>query len=181
MRKIYIAKRIASNNFEDAFVEINSEMTAKDLVSAYQSKTVKRRSYIHNGHWILRSTSDEGVLEENNLPSDLSPQHIMDMVVHKLDDSDALVAVINGGAYGTIVELGYAVGTGKHAVYVLPDKDVNQEGLEDLWMSFHLAFRTANLWQDIDIQAVDEFQQKEIFTVDDYKKYILSIIPKFLQ
>lgn len=180
MRKIYIAKRIASNSFDDAFVQINPTMDADDLVCAYRNKKVTRSTYIHNGHWILRPVS-EGVLEENKLPNDLGPQHIMDMVVHKLEDSDALVAVINSGSYGTIAELGYTVGTGRHAVYVLPDTDVTHEELEDLWMSFHLAFRTNHLWQDIDILSIDEFKQWGIESVADYKKYVLSIIPKFLQ
>lgn len=181
MRKIYIAKRIASNTFDDASVQVHPDMSVDDLVSAYQNKEVVRKNYIHNGHWILRPVSKGGVLEENRLPPDLTPQHIMDMVIHKLNESDALVAVINSGAYGAIAELGYAVGTGKHAVYVLPDNDINVDQLEDLWMSFHLAFRTMNLWQDGDIQVLDEFKEKSIFSVDDYKRYVLSIIPKFLK
>ena len=181
MRKIYIAKRISSNTFDDAFVEIHEDMTPNDLVHAYTEKQVVREKYVHNGHWILRSASKDGELEENKLPDDLSPQHIMEMVVHKLNDSDALVAVINKNSYGTIAELGYAVATKKHAVYVLPDKDVTQDELEDLWMSFHLAFQTANLWCDEDIQSVEDFKEYGIMSVSDYRAYVLSVVPKFLK
>ncbi len=181
MRKIYIAKRIASNTLNDVFIETNTDMDVDDLIHTYKSKKIDRGTYIHNGHWILRSVSKTDVLEENDLPSGLKPEHIMEMVFPKLEKSDALVAIINGRAYGTIAELGYAVGTGKHAVYVLPDSGVDNEELEDLWMSFHMAFQTKHFWQDVDIQSVEEFQNRGIRSTIDYEKYILSITPKFLK
>ena len=180
MRKIYIAKRIASNTFNDAFVEIAPEMSAVQLVEAYKSKQIKRETYIHNGHWIIRAVTD-GLLEENKLPTDLTPQHVVEMVIEKMNDSDALVAVLNSSAYGAIAELGYTVGTGKHAVYVLPERGLEEEKLQDLWMSFHLAFRTSHLWKEEDIQAIDEFSIRGIHSLEEYKKYVLAIIPNFLK
>lgn len=181
MRKIYIAKRVSSNTLNDAFVKTSTDMDANTLVKAYQQKTVPREGYIHNGHWILRSVSPAGSLGAHTLPATLTPQHIMHMVTHKLDDSDALVAIVNTSAYGTIAELGYAVGTKRHAVYVLPDRKISTDQLEDLWMSFHLAFLTAQLWTEEDIQTVAEFKEAGILSINDYRQYVLSIIPKFLK
>ena len=103
------------------------------------------------------------------------------MVRTKIESSDALVAIVSSKSYGAIVELGYAVGFKNIAVYVLPEKELTDIEIKDLWLSFHFASVTCHLWKEEDIVVIPEFGKLGILSIKDYKKYILSIVPNFLK
>lgn len=180
MRKIYIAKRIASNIFEDAFIKVSPQNTIAEIEKLYASKIIKRDKYIHNGQWILRPVINEN-LDKNNLPKELRPNNILDMVINKIKTSDAFVAIIDTKSYGAIIEIGYAVALNTCAVYVLFDINLKQDEISDLWMSIHLSRKTSTLWRDEDIKAILDFTEREIFCINDYINYIESVVPLFLK
>lgn len=180
-RKIYIARSIASNTFNDAIIESTPQDTVAKLSQIYIAKEIDRGKYIHNGHWIIRSVKKDGELSEYRLPDNLQTADILKMVHKKIKSSDALVAILSSKSYGAIVELGYAVGLGNVAVYVLPEKELTDSEIQDLWLSFHFASLTYNLWEEEDISAIPEFNELGILSIEDYKKYISSIVPNFLK
>lgn len=181
-KKIYIAKRIPQNPPSDFLVRVNSQMTIEEVINAYQSKVVEHDKFIHNGHWILRPPTGTNSFRESNLPKALLPEHIWVMVKTKIQQSDIFFAVINPLAFGTIAELGFAVNCRNIAVYVLPDQFVTADQLQDFWFVFQIAASTRNLWSDEHFVLLrDEFLPFGILSIDDYVRYINSIIPNFMK
>lgn len=179
-RKIYIAKRIAQNQFTDAIIDVNKSMSVSELKSAYADKIVDRGGYIHNGHWIMRSISTENEFSPNNFPSDLRPCDVIEMVENKIRTSDAIVAIISGKSYGAIAEIGLAVGL-KKALYVLPEPNLKNDEIEDLWLSFNISLLSRSYWLESDIVSVSEFKERGIDSLESYLLYINKIVPPFLK
>ena len=75
-----------------------------------------------------------------------------------------MLAIINAKAYGTIVEIGHASGTGKLAVYVLPEKSMGMEEIEDLWLIFQAGLQTKQNWKEEDIKNIETFKEYDIYS-----------------
>ena len=118
---------------------------------------------------------------KTTLPPLLMPSDVLEMVKAKIIFSDALIAILGPKSFGAVVELGYAIGRGNVAVYVLPERNLEQNVIKDLWLSFQFALHTQHLWKQSDIESVEEFKMHNIFTVEDYKNFILNITPLFLE
>jgi nucleoside 2-deoxyribosyltransferase len=181
MKKIYIAKRIATMSNDQTILAISPDMSVQEIHDIYISHSIPRKAYIYNGHWILRSPLSESHFTENRLPENMRPLDIWDMVKEKIDTSDIVVGIINSKAYGTIAELGYASSKGTIAVYVLPELGMAESELQDLWFIFQIAQSTKHLWEDTDIQMLDEFKEFKIYSIQDYERYLANIVPNFMK
>lgn len=181
LRKIYFARRILPNADPETILTVNSSMTVDEVIGAYANKILDKGNYVCNGHWILRGKNSESSLKDNNLPEGLSPANIWSMARQKIETSDAVLAIINTKAHGTIAEAGYASRSGKIAVYLLPDQDVSDEDLQDLWLVFQIACSTKHLWKQEDIGAIPEFKKRGIHSIADYSNFIAGIVPNFLK
>ena len=180
-RKIYFAGRILPNADPETSLMVNSSMTVSEVTNAYINKVLNKGSYIHNGHWILRNICSENSFENNNIPKAISPADIWDMVRQKIETSDAVLAIINTRAHGTIAEAGYAARSGKVAVYLLPDQDMKDGDLQDFWLVFQIACSTKHLWKQEDIENIPHFKKYDIRSITDYSNFVANIIPNFLK
>jgi nucleoside 2-deoxyribosyltransferase len=147
----------------------------------YTEKTFMDVNYVYNGPWILRPPVSEDEFSLNQLPSNLKPIHIWDMVKKKIESSDVVLGVINSKAYGTIAEIGYACHHKGIAVYVLPDQNVSEDELQDLWFLFQIAKTTEYLWSNDDIEKISEFSALGITSLQEYKDFLDNIVPNFLK
>ena len=80
IKKVYIAKRIPKNPPLDLILNINSSMTIKEIHSLYIKKTIVKKNYIHNGHWILRPPISENKFTSNPFHLYTKPADICQMV-----------------------------------------------------------------------------------------------------
>ena len=180
-RRIYIARKILPDPTSETVLDITSGLGVEEIKLLYVNREIERDTFIHNGHWVLRPINAEGALIKTTLPFSLTPRDVFEMVEAKISSSDALIAILGPKSFGAIVELGYAIGRGDVAVYVLPEKDLEREMVKDLWLSFQFALRTRRLWKQSDIESVEEFKMYGIHTVENYENFILNIIPPFLE
>lgn len=181
-RRIYIARKILPDPSGENTLDINSSMSVEKITSLYVAKENQKERFIHNGHWILRSVDDStGTLRKSDLPTSLTPSDVLGMVKAKIDSSDACVAFLDDKSFGAIVELGYAVGKGNVACYVLPEGNLKRREVKDLWLSFQFALQTRHLWRQEDIGAIEEFNLYDIQTIQDYENFLLNTIPVFLE
>ncbi len=181
MKKLYLAKRIQKNPDPRFILSVNTNMSLENVIEAYVEKIYVTKRYIYNGPWVLRAPFYENVFAENNMPPDLKPINVWEMVKQKIDSSDIFIGIISGKSYGTIAEVGYACNSTKIAVYVLPEINLSYDELQDLWFVFQMAFNTENLWLDEDIKNIEEFNHLNIFSINDYKSYVSKIIPNFMK
>ncbi len=179
-RAYYLARRIPANATLDEILPVTPQMTPKQIQDLYITKTTTYDTYIHNGPWILRPIIAEGTFYQNPFPPSLAPYHVWEMVKTKIERSDVLVAIVNPKSYGAIVEVGYAVGLGTLAVYVLPDKELTDEERKDLWLVIQTSVQTRALWKEEDILNIYTFREYNIFTLDEYINFISVIVPNFL-
>lgn len=98
----------------------------------------------------------------------------------KIRTSDAIVAIISGKSYGAIAEIGLAVGL-KKALYVLPEPNLKNDEIEDLWLSFNISLLSRSYWLESDIVSVSEFKERGIDSLESYLLYINKIVPPFLK
>ena len=180
-KKVYIAKRIPKNPSPHFILNIDSLMTVEQIKLLYIEKVYISEKYIYNGPWILRPPLSDTEFSLNQLPIDLKPNHIWDMVRDKIESSDVVLGIINSKSYGTIAEVGYACNCKTVAVYVLPDEDVSEEELQDLWFLFQIAKITRHLWSDVDIKNINEFSERGINSLQEYEDFINTIIPNFMK
>lgn len=180
-KKIYFAKRIAPDADSAVYLCINSSMTVQEVMHAYAQKEIDKKNYIHNGHWILRGINLDDSFAKSSMPQDVTPYSVWCMVRQKIETSDLMVAIVNPKAFGTIAEIGYASASGRIAVYVLPDKGLDSEDIQDLWLVFQAALNTKELWNDEDIKNIDEFSQYNIFSLQNYLDFVQKIVPNFLK
>jgi hypothetical protein len=181
MKKVYIAKRIPKNPLSYFVLNIDSSMTVVQIKQSYIEKVFIDKKYIYNGPWILRPPVSDNEFSLNKLPTDLKPSHIWDMVRNKIESSDVVVGIISNKSYGTIAEVGYACNCKTIAVYVLPDKNVTEEDLQDLWFLFQIAKTTRHLWSDDDIKNIDEFSVFGISSLQQYEDFLDTIVPNFMK
>lgn len=180
-RKLFFSRRMPPQVVVEEILDVQIDMSEEKVHELYTSKTIESDSFIRNGPWTLRPVLDkQGSLADNRVPHSVTATSVWKMVKQKIDESDALIAIVNLKAYGTVVEVGYAVGLHRMAVYVLADLENSYEDTIDLWMSFYLAYQTKHLWKEEDIKNVEEFQVRGINSIADYEKYIHKIIPRFL-
>lgn len=180
-RRIFFSKRIQPDVPPEEVLPVHSGMSLADVTALYVNKTIEGEHYIHNGPWTLRGVvDDEGTLATNSMPPCVNAHSVWLMVKEKIDGSDALVATVNPKAYGTVLEIGYAVGLNRLAVYALADSRNTPEETVDLWMSFQLAYQTRHLWEASDIKNVKEFGKRGILSVRDYGNYVNNLVPRFL-
>jgi hypothetical protein len=180
-RKIFFSRRMPPKAILQEVLDIDVEMSEERVTELYVTKSIENDNFTHNGPWTLRPVLDKlGTLAESSIPSSITAKSVWSMVKQKIDQSDVLVAIVNKKAHGTVVEIGYAVGLGRIAVYVLPDFANKYEDTIDLWMSFQLAYQTKNFWKEEDILNVAEFQKRGIDSISEYENYINSIVPRFL-
>ncbi len=177
MKKIYFAGRLSPNPDKEDVLEISKDMTFDDVYAIYTSKTIKRADHIKNGHWILRPPNSQ----ENNLPKNLPPYLIWQMVKKKIEGSDIFAGVINLKSFGTILEAGYACSLNKMPVYLFFDKDLSIEEQKDLWFVIQSAKNTQGFWSEEDMALIEYFKERNIASKKDYQEYLDAIIPKFLQ
>ena len=181
MKKIYKAKRIPKDSPPHLILEIKSFMTIKEIHSLYVEKVFVGQKYIYNGPWILRPPVSEDEFTENHLPIDLQPNDIWLMVKNKIENSDVFLGIVNSKSYGTIAEISYACKCKGVAVYVLPDKEVNDEELQDLWFLFQMIKDTKDLWCDDDIKNIEEFSDLGITSIKEYETFLGTIVPNFMK
>lgn len=162
-------------------LNIKSNMSIKEVHDLYVTHSIQKESYIYNGHWILRPPTSEIDFTENKMPSDLKPFNIWNMVKEKIEDSDIVLGIINQKAYGTISEIGYACSKGTIAVYVLPEYNIDESELQDLWFIFQIVQSTKHLWKNEDIEMLQEFRDFNIYSIQDYEHYLASIVPNFMK
>ena len=105
----------------------------------------------------------------------------MRVVLAKIVNPSADVGIVNGNAYGTIAELGYACKCKDVAVYVLPDNKVDSDELQDLWFLFQIIKDTKHLWSDEDIKNIEEFAEFNIFSLKDYECFLDTVIHNFMK
>ena len=180
-RKIYFASKISPYADSSMLIPVHPSMSCKEIAHAYARKTLDKEDYIHNGHWILRGIQAEGSFYENNLPSQITPYTVWNMVRRKIEDSDAMVAILKSHAYGTVLETGFAAGCGKLGVYVLPDESLGNGAVQDFWLAFQNALLTRKLWIERDIKSIPNFQKYGIYSISNYIDFISEIIPNFLK
>jgi len=128
---------------------------------------------------MLRGPAVNGEFDLKRFPDTLRPDHIWEMCKMKIDDSDALVAVVGLEAYGAVAEAAYAIGQAK-AVYILPEVE-SDELLKETWLLFYMSLSTEAAWREEDIQALDRFQTCNISSLADYKRFVQGIVPPFLK
>lgn len=181
MKKVYIAKRIPKNSPAYLILDIKPSLTVKEIHSLYVKKVFINQKYIYNGPWILRPPISEEKFTENHLPIKLQPNHIWLMVKEKIENSNVFLGIVNSKSYGTIAETSYACKCKGIAVYALPDKDVNDEELQDLWFVFQMIKDTKNFWSDDDIKNITEFSDLGITSIKEYETFLETIIPNFMK
>ncbi len=181
MNKIYIAKRIPKNPPANFVLDISSAMSVQEIHKLYVDKTIPYDNHIYNGPWILRPPLSENVFSLNQIPSELQPVHIWDMVKEKIESSDIFLAIINSKSYGIIAEAGYDCKCSKLAVYILPDINISKDDLQDLWFLFQMAKDTKHLWSDRDITSIAEFSNHGINSLAEYENLIDTIVPNFMK
>lgn len=179
-RAYYFARRIPIHATPNEILTITPQMAPREIHDLYVGKSTSYDSHIHNGPWILRPIVAEGIFYENTFPPALTPYNIWEMVGRKIEQSHVLVAIVNPKSYGAIVEVGYAVGLGTVAVYVLPDKELTHEERQDLWLVLQASIQTQALWKDEDIVNAAAFREYNIFTIGEYLDFVTAIIPNFL-
>lgn len=180
-RKLFFSRRMPPQIVIEETLDIKIDMSEEEVHQLYTTKIIETKSFIRNGPWTLRPVLDkEGSLADNRVPQSVTATSVWKMVKHKIDESDSLIAVVNLKAYGTVVEIGYAVGLQRIAVYVLADVENSYEDTIDLWMSFYMAYQTKHLWKEEDIRNIEEFSIRGINSIQDYVAYIHKIIPRFL-
>jgi len=180
-RRVYFAQRVPVKMDPQQVLPVHPKMKSKEVISIYAEKEIEREGFIHNGPWFLRPIEAEGVFTKNQMPKDLIPYNVWEMVEKKLDTSNAIVAIVNLQSYGTIAEAGYGAGSGKTAVYVLPDKKLTSEEIQDLWFVFQMALSTKTLWKSADIENIETFKEYGIFSLEDYEAFVREIVPNFLK
>lgn len=181
MKKVYIAKRIPKEPNIEFLLKIDKEMEPEDVFKLYVEKIKIGKKYIYNGPWVLRKPLSENIFTPNKMPKKLTPYDIWKMVREKIESSEVFLGIVNSKSYGTIAETGYASKCKNVAVYVLPEFGISYYELQDLWFVFQMAQTTEHLWCDEDIQIIEEFHSFNIRSVDEYKSYILSIVPNFMK
>lgn len=181
MKKVYIAKRIPKNPLPHLVLSISNLMSVEQIHSLYVNKVFADENYIYNGPWILRPPLTEEDFSRNNLPVELKPQHVWKMVKEKIEASDVVIGIISGKAYGTIAEVGYACNCKNIAVYVLPEQNIQEDELQDLWFLFQMAKETKDLWSENDIKNVKEFSKIGINSLQDYVRFLENIVPNFIR
>ena len=179
-RKIYFASRIVPDVAKEGVLAISSEMTADEIKKIYANHAIERENYIHNGHWILRPIHSENRFLKNNFPSSITPYHVWEMVRSKIEDSDAMLAIVTPRAYGTIAEIGYACGSKNIPVYILPEIGLSFTEIQDLWLVFQESLSTKDMWQENDIVNVPQFKSWNINSISEYLKFITGIVPDFI-
>jgi hypothetical protein len=180
-RRIFFSRRMPPQVVIEEILDVNINMSEATVTELYTTKRIENEKFIRNGPWTLRPVLDkDGSLADNLIPTSITAKSVWAMVKHKIDDSDVLIAIVNSKAYGTVVEIGYAVGLSKMAVYVLADLENTYEDTIDLWMSFYLAHQTKEFWNEEDILNIEEFNIRGIHSIQDYEAYINNIIPRFL-
>ncbi len=180
-KKIYIAKRISSTAGSDVILPVSKNLTVEKIHSLYTQKILEKDLYIYNGHWILRPPTSENSFVKNTLPQDLTPHHIWLMVKEKIQSSVMFFEVVNSKSYGVIAEAGYACGLGTMPVYLLPDPDILNEEIQDLWFVFQIMQSTQHFWSDSDFLLLDEFKAVGVSSTQSYVQYIQNIIPNFMK
>ncbi len=180
LKKVYIAKRIPKDPPPHLILNINSLMTIREVDSLYIEKIFVDTNYVYNGPWILRPPLSEDEFSLNHLPPNLKPIHIWNMVKKKIESSDVVLGIINGKAYGTIAEVGYASNCKTIAVYILPDENISNDELRDLWFIFQIAKTTKHLWSEDDIKNINEFKIRDINSIEEYENFISNIVPNFM-
>jgi len=180
-RKLYFARRIPTNQNQEEIINIRPEHTAQDLKQIYQEKEIHYPNYIQSGSWTLRPLNQEGGLTVNNLPEDLNPLDVWEMVKMKIENSDIVVAIINTLSYGTILEAGYAAGLNRVSLYVLPDVSATAAQEDDLWFAFQASLSTQHLWQEEDFKTLQIFQEYGITNSKEYIELIKIIAPHFMK
>ncbi len=180
-RSVYFAQRVPVKVDPKQVLPIHPQMTPKEVISVYAEKELKRKGFIHNGPWFLRPMKKEGVFVDNCMPKDLTPYNVWEMIEKKIDTSNVIVAVVNLQSYGTIAEAGYGAGSDKTAVYVLPDKKLTPEEIQDLWFGFQMSLSTSDLWKNEDIKNIETFKEYGIFSLEDYESFVRKIVPNFLK
>ena len=181
MKKVYIARRIPKQANPQFVLDVRPDMSLEQVFEIYTQKIYIQGLYIYNGPWILRPPISGDVFTLNTLPKSLTPMHVWDMVKSKIESSDVFIGIINSKSYGTIAELGYACNCPNMAVYVIPDTNLTDEELQDLWFVFQMAKKSEHLWCEEDIKGVKEFAQFNIHSLNDYKSLISKIVPNFLK
>lgn len=179
-RSYYFARRIPSNADANDILVISSSMSPAKIHTLYVEKSTDYETYIHNGPWILRPIGGNAAYTQNNLPKDLAPEDIWNMVREKIETSHVLVAIISSLSYGTIAEAAYATALNTVAVYILPDLATTQGEKNDLWFLFHMSLQTQHLWKDEDFTNVKCFRDYEIRNSAEYINFIKKIVPDFL-
>lgn len=177
MKKIYFAGRLATHPNKEDVLDIQKNMSFDEVYTAYTTKTIARTNHIKNGHWILRPPN----AQENNLPINLPPYLIWQMVKKKIEDSDVSAGIINLKSFGTILEAGYASSLNKMPVYLFFDTNLTTEEQKDLWFVLQAAKNTEEFWSEEDISLIEYFKERNISNKKDYREYLDAIIPKFLQ
>ncbi len=180
-KKVYIAKRIPKNPPPHLVLNIDSSMSVKQIYSLYVEKTFVEKNYIYNGPWILRPPLSEKEFSTNQLPSDLKPIDIWNMVKEKIESSNVVLGIINNKAYGTIAEVSYACNQKETAVYVLPDRNISMDKLQDLWFLFQICKTTKQSWANDDIKNIKEFAALHITSLQEYEKFLETIVPNFMK
>lgn len=181
VRKIYFTRRILPDADPETILTVQPSMTVAEVTNAYANKILDKGKYLYNGHWILRGISAENSFKDNNIPKNISPYDIWNMVRQKIETSDIVLATINSKAHGTIAEAGYAAQSGRIAVYLLPDQNMSDEDLQDLWLVFQIALSTKHLWKQRDIEDIPDFKRYDIYSISDYLNFIVNIVPNFLK
>lgn len=181
MKKIYIAKRIPHNSESKMILSINSKMALEEIHKAYTTKEEILDSYIYNGPWVLRAPVSNDNFSLNQIPRELKPIHVWNMVKEKINSSDVMLGIVNSKSYGTIAEIGYACNCLNIAIYVLPDVNIQEEELQDLWFIFQMIQTTKKMWHEDDIKLFPEFLNYNIHSLAEYEIFIQKIIPNFMK
>jgi hypothetical protein len=180
-KKVYIAKRIPKNAPPHFVLNIGPSMTVEEIHSLYIGKEYADENYVYNGPWILRPPLAENEFSASKLPACLKPNHIWDMVKVKIENSDVVLGIVNGKAYGTIAEVSYACRHKGIAVYALPDEGLDESVLHDLWFLFQMVKDTKHLWSDDDMKNISEFSKRNINSIKEYEDFLETIIPNFMK
>jgi len=181
MKKVYIARRISKNPESKLVLNIKREMSLDEIFKNYSEKEEFFGSYIYNGPWTLRPPVSDDVFAFNNMPADLTPVDVWNMVKQKIESSDVFLGILNNKSFGTIAESGYACCCKNIAVYILPELGISSEELQDLWFVFQMAKNSKRLWCDEDIKMLDIFSSFSICSISQYEEYVSSIIPNFMK
>lgn len=180
MRRVYYASRIASSMPVAATLAVPPNLHVEQLIKLYTEKEVILGNHIYNGPWILRHPSniDSGLIVP--LPKALTPFDVWQMVKNKILSSDIVFGLVHPKAYGTIAELSYAASIRSMAVYALPELQMDDADIKDLWFVYQVLQETRMKWKDEDFRLIESFRNYGITSIQDYDHYIKSIKPKFM-